>query len=265
MSLENDFLITEIVRAIYVSAGEYPEAVTDFGKTNSHTRANELTFQLSGEHDILYNNKWLHLKENSIFLLPEGEIKNYRLERKVPGDFIIIYFHADRPISEEAFCLESENFLKLRSLFQKAFALWSGKTEGYYFRCMSIAYEIIAQMQRQIYTPSRLQKLLEPAIEEIMQKNTEEVISVAHLAEICGISIAYFNRIFCKCYGMSPKKYIIHKKIESAAELLSAEIFSITVISRKLGFANTGHFSRVFKNEMGITPTEYQKKCKFSK
>ena len=65
--------------------------------------------------------------------------------------------------------------------------------------------------------------------------------------------------------GITPKKYIISLKINKSCELLSGNKLSMSEIAEKCGFGESYYFSRRFKEYMGMSPKEYQKKYKSSK
>ena len=59
--------------------------------------------------------------------------------------------------------------------------------------------------------------------------------------------------------GMSPKQYILEKKIARAKEFLDATEASILEISNSVGFLDPLYFSRIFKKKVGVGPEEYRK------
>ena len=59
-------------------------------------------------------------------------------------------------------------------------------------------------------------------------------------------------------YGMSITKYILFKRIEKAKQLLKQGI-SVSKIAEATGFTDFNYFGKVFKKEVGVSPTEYRK------
>ena len=71
-----------------------------------------------------------------------------------------------------------------------------------------------------------------------------------------------FIKIFesFRCYtGFSPGKYLLQVRIKQARILLKTSTASIEVIATSVGFKDAGHFSQMFKKEVGITPLKYRK------
>lgn len=96
-------------------------------------------------------------------------------------------------------------------------------------------------------------------MEYIANNYTNGDINIAFLAELSEMSEVHFRRLFREVYFISPKKYIIMLRINRAKELLHYNDQSITRIAETLGFDYVYYFCRVFKNETGLTPTEYKK------
>ncbi len=72
------------------------------------------------------------------------------------------------------------------------------------------------------------------------------------------ISRTKLHQISVESYGMSIAKYVLLKRIEKAKELLKQN-FSVSKVSEKTGFSDFNYFGKVFKKEVGISPTEYKK------
>lgn len=66
-------------------------------------------------------------------------------------------------------------------------------------------------------------------------------------------------RLFRKEKGMSVQKYIHQRKVARAHALLEHTQYSIKTIAEMMGFANRYHFSRIFKQVTGNTPTGLRK------
>ena len=60
-------------------------------------------------------------------------------------------------------------------------------------------------------------------------------------------------------WGTTPSQYIIICRIPGAKELL-ADGYTVEYTCGKAGFNNLSHFSRTFKNKVGMSPKQYQQK-----
>ena len=71
-------------------------------------------------------------------------------------------------------------------------------------------------------------------------------------------SYDYLRKLFKKELGVTPHKYLIDKRLETAAEQLRVSRTSnITEISRLCGFREPLYFSRMFKKKFGVAPSFY--------
>lgn len=100
-----------------------------------------------------------------------------------------------------------------------------------------------------------------PTIEYI-ENNLDSVLSNDELAELHNWHPTYFANRFSRALGVSPRNYIINKRIEKARQLLWGGGMTIAAVSREVGFSDEYYFSRVFKRLTGLPPGKYQKQAK---
>ena len=128
---------------------------------------------------------------------------------------------------------------------------------------MRALYDGIYQMQKEQkkqYIPKTQASLITPAVEKMERAFTQNDLTVCKLAALCGISEVYFRRLFLQIFGISPKEYIIQKRIEYAKTLLSSGDFSVSEVSSLCGYAEPCHFSREFSKRVGVTPSQFPHK-----
>ncbi|MEJ7558828.1 MAG: helix-turn-helix transcriptional regulator [Pedobacter sp.] len=75
--------------------------------------------------------------------------------------------------------------------------------------------------------------------------------------ELC-LSPNYFGDLVKRETGKSPQEYIQLKLIETAKEKIFDESKPLGQIASELGFKYSSHFTRSFKNKVGMTPLEYR-------
>lgn len=83
--------------------------------------------------------------------------------------------------------------------------------------------------------------------------------SVAYCADKLNLSSNYFGDLIKKETGKSAQEYIHSKIIRVAKEKLHDSTKTITDVAYELGFKYPQHFTRMFKNQTGYSPQEYQK------
>ena len=72
------------------------------------------------------------------------------------------------------------------------------------------------------------------------------------------ISPYYFSKLFKKRTGSTFIEYVTNIRIERAKELLRNTTKSIKEICMEVGYADANYFSRAFKKNVGVTPSEYK-------
>ncbi len=92
-----------------------------------------------------------------------------------------------------------------------------------------------------------------------LQKNIGESLSLEDICTGCAISPATLKRLCRDNCGMSPISYYISLKIDAAKTMICNTEMNFTQISEKLGFSTVHYFSKLFKNKVGISPSEYAK------
>ncbi len=82
------------------------------------------------------------------------------------------------------------------------------------------------------------------------------------IAKYFGFHPQHINKLIKRKTGYSLHKYIIMRRIAKATELLETTKMPISEISNSIGFQNTCHFSRYFKEFIGDSPRKYRQKNK---
>jgi len=87
----------------------------------------------------------------------------------------------------------------------------------------------------------------------------DDELSLESLAQESGYSRVHFVRMFRAATGRSPHNYLLNLRIERARELLSNPALPLTDIALDCGFSSHSHLTRVFRQFVGVTPSEYRR------
>jgi len=90
----------------------------------------------------------------------------------------------------------------------------------------------------------------------LMQRHTEDTISVAQIAESIQMSARQIERLFLRHLEVSPARYYLSLRIDRARELLLYSDRPILEIAVATGFTSTSHFSHWFKRLHGARPSQ---------
>ena len=87
---------------------------------------------------------------------------------------------------------------------------------------------------------------------------TEGLPSVAYFADELHLSANYFGDLVKKETGKTALDFIHLKLLETAKEMVLDNTKSISEIAYDLGFKYPQHFTRLFKQKIGVSPNEYR-------
>jgi AraC-like DNA-binding protein len=99
-------------------------------------------------------------------------------------------------------------------------------------------------------------------IHSYITENFKETISLDELCFIFGTNKTTICKSFKKTYGVTVVDYINHLRIKEAKKLLREGKFNQTQISAMVGFSSIHYFSKIFKKNEKIPPTQYIKTIK---
>jgi AraC-like DNA-binding protein len=91
--------------------------------------------------------------------------------------------------------------------------------------------------------------------------DTNLSLSLKVISENLNVHPSYLSREFSKYFDdLSFGDYIRKLRIEKATTLLSGSQYSLAEIAYLTGFSDQSHFNRIFKKNIGITPSQYRRK-----
>ena len=91
-----------------------------------------------------------------------------------------------------------------------------------------------------------------------IQENYSKDISLDDVSGQVNISPYYFSKIFKEETGENFIEYLTRIRIDKAKELLVDENVSVKEAGIKSGYSDPNYFSRIFKKQMDMTPSEYK-------
>jgi AraC-like DNA-binding protein len=89
-----------------------------------------------------------------------------------------------------------------------------------------------------------------------LENNYLTDITTGDLAKMAGVSECMFRRAFHQVMGVSPMQYRNRLRLTKARELLQSGEFTVLEAALLTGFDDPGYFSRLFKKEFKIRPSE---------
>ena len=124
-------------------------------------------------------------------------------------------------------------------------------------------FKLIVRLLDQLTSDSACDMLAPSSykIRDFIDANIQADICLDDIASKFFFSKSYIISCFKNEFGISPKQYIIQKKIETAKNMLLETDMSIKAIAEMLHFADSHHFSNTFKKQTGTAPVEFRMKA----
>lgn len=96
------------------------------------------------------------------------------------------------------------------------------------------------------------------AAKKYLEENFAKNITLDDVSMEVNISSYYLSRIFKESTGSNFIDYLTSLRMEKAKELLSKTQYSMKEICQMSGYSDPNYFSKSFKKNVGVTPTEYR-------
>jgi AraC-like DNA-binding protein len=112
------------------------------------------------------------------------------------------------------------------------------------------------QKRESIGIPPRLLRRIKECIDE----GLESGVDIGNLAQCLGYSLSHFFRLFRKSFGMPPHRYLMHRRISLAQELLTQTDLDLACVALKAGFADQSHLCRNFHRFVGLPPGAFRRR-----
>ena len=136
------------------------------------------------------------------------------------------------------------------------------RRENYEELLVLLLRQLFILIHRQMHQPPKarnsfLEKEIHLAVQHFQERyNTE--LSIDGYASSRGMSTSWFIRSFKEITGVTPMRYILTLRIANAQSLLENTDYTVAEISRIVGYDDQLYFSRLFKKQNGVSPSEFR-------
>ncbi|MFT8348065.1 AraC family transcriptional regulator [Clostridium saccharoperbutylacetonicum] len=231
-------------------------------------------FILEGSGIFYVGGKSYRIKKNQGFLICPNIVTYYEADKEEPWIYTWVGFKG----------IKAEKYLKLANLDQ----------ENPIFECTEVAFvqecfenmrksaglkygrelrlqgllimflsELIEEAGKNVIISSNYKEMYIKKSVQFVETNYSSKISISEMAKSVGLNKNYFSTFFRKNIGVTPQQYIIKYRMNKACELMSNQGLTIGDISRSVGYDDTLGFSKIFKKEKGISPSNYRQQVLF--
>ncbi|QDF28009.1 helix-turn-helix domain-containing protein [Halarcobacter anaerophilus] len=214
----------------------------EFYAKTYHKKDKEYFILSIGMKEELFS-KLAHSIENIDEYMNKAKEKSYELfyNKQIDGQqFEILNYFKDETSYEDLLkniFLESKTNDLIHYTIQRAARILNNK-------------ELVFNDKNRIASLKRAKQLI---LEEY-QNN----LSIKEIAYKSAINECYLKKDFKAYYGITIHEMLQKQRLKAAMQLLKKD-FSVKEAALKVGYKHTGHFSKIFSNRFGITPSHYKK------
>ena len=235
-------------------------------RTDEHAHATtSLVFCLEGELRQRHGTRVGELARDDLLVLPAGALH----ADTVSGEgcrclFVTLRdFPAER-IGPDRAILEVTSFTRDGRLARLGRALYrelSTADASSALAAEGLALQLLSRLGREapptpLTTPSWLRD-----VRDQLHAAPAESLSLTDLGAAAGVHPTHVVRAFTAAFGMPPGRYIRKLRLDLAAVALAGSDLPLSRIAADAGFYDQSHFTRLFRDEIGVTPGEYRRAC----
>lgn len=125
---------------------------------------------------------------------------------------------------------------------------------------LKYCYHLLDFLNKPIQSKLESEKFLQISkLRAILDEQYVNPPVINQLARQVGMNTTDLQQLFKTTYGKTIKQYSIDLKIKKAVELIVQTNLPITQVSLEVGYQNRSHFNQLYKNRIGLSPSEHRK------
>ena len=260
--------VRNATRLLYVTSAKYSG---DWHSTPHTHKCSELFYVIGGAGQFFIEGSVYPVSPNDLVIInPNVEHTEISLNA-TPLEYIVLGVEglelSVREELEDRYCII--NFRNMREkisfFLHNMLKEIEEKAPGYETICQDLMEVLVIHLTRQTDFSTTMAPIKKSSshlcatVRRYIDEHFKENINLDMLAQLTHSSKYYLVHAFSAEYGISPINYMISKRIEDAKHLLKNDDYTLSVISRMLGFSSPSYFTQAFKKTVGMSPNQYRK------
>ena len=212
---------------------------------------------VQGKAEYIFENYSLKVSEGDAFFLAKNSEYDIKIHDK--SKYICIDFEFQLSNEVRNSLLFKNVGIGIGKLFSRFLHIRPVEDQDNVPKAFSLLYEIYFELLKKNNEKYSRYISFDKINEFILDNYTSADISLALIASGTGFSESQVRRMIKAKLHVNPVQYINHLRLEKAKKMLSESNLSISEIAFATGFEDQFYFSRIFKNNVGMSPFEYRK------
>ena len=180
----------------------------------------------------------------------------YFLDIRTPCSYYVseidIAVNSDDAFPRAVLCNENE-----LATMEKIYKIWSEQGEYCRVETRILLLRFLMETSKRVRSaPSGSTSFLTVALSYI-HRHYNEGFTLAEIASVCKVSPSHLRNSFHAQYGISVMQYRENLRISQAKDMLKSSEHRMVEIAAFLGYCDVYHFSRKFKQAVGVSPSQY--------
>ena len=268
----------------FVQYGRHDETLVQ----HNHEDFSELVIVLSGSATHVVGTERFRVGAGDVFVMGQGlahgyeEVENFRIYnlmyrqeelatdrddlRMSPGfhSLFIVEPHMNNAGGfRSRLRLAPEELEAVKKQVEAMLEEYGGKARARQTMLMARFVQLVVELSRLYESRTAVAEDTPMGIANVaayIERHFAEELSVDSLAEIANYSPRHFLRLFAETYGVTPRQYIIERRMNRAAALLKNTDIPVTEVAQMCGFSDSNYFGSAFKAKFGMPPTTFRRR-----
>ncbi len=261
-----------MARLLYTTdIGFYPYALNHYRSRTQGAGEYILIYCVEGKGTVKLGQEAHTITPNHYFIIPKKQGHSYQSDSEHPWS--IYWIHFDGKLADLVYGkftllqpgpsgipMEEERIRQFESLIE---LLERGYSQNHIEYATFLLFHLISTFifhEEHFFTHRKLERdTLTEQIIDFLGQNLHTSLEAGDLTGKFNMSYSGLHAAFKRQTGYSIMNFFYMMKVQKACEHLNFTDLSVKEIGFKLGFNDPLYFSRFFKKNMGLSPSEYRK------
>ena len=227
-----------------------------------------LTFTLSGQGRLLYQNQDYLIEKNELFFIDCKNYQRYQTVSSSPWEMNWIHFYGPNVDAfYEEFIRDGSHVLKVKNdritkIIKQIIDLQQTRNAKTEFQISLLIHDMLNELIIQKYNLSVEADNMPDYIVQLkgfLEENYTEKITLHDLEKKSNLNKFQVSKDFTRFVGIPPIDYLIHVRINVAKSMLRYTNKTVKEIAFDVGIDDSPYFNRLFKQKTDMTPLEYRR------